>query len=45
VRLGRGATTGAGSTITKDVAAGELAVARAKQVAIAGWKRPVKQKK
>jgi bifunctional UDP-N-acetylglucosamine pyrophosphorylase/glucosamine-1-phosphate N-acetyltransferase len=45
VRIGRGATTGAGSTITKDVAAGELAVARARQAAIPGWKRPVKLKK
>jgi bifunctional UDP-N-acetylglucosamine pyrophosphorylase/glucosamine-1-phosphate N-acetyltransferase len=45
IRLGKGSTTGAGSTITKDVAAGELAVARAKQLAIPGWKRPVKQKK
>jgi bifunctional UDP-N-acetylglucosamine pyrophosphorylase/glucosamine-1-phosphate N-acetyltransferase len=45
IRLGKGSTTGAGSTITKDVPAGELAVARAKQHAIPGWKRPVKQKK
>ncbi len=45
IRLGRGSTTGAGSTITKDVLAGELAVARSKQVSIPGWKRPVKQKK
>ncbi len=45
IRLGKGSTTGAGSTITKDVPAGELAVARAKQQAIPGWKRPVKQKK
>ncbi len=45
IRLGRGSTTGAGSTITKDVLAGELAVARSKQVSITGWKRPVKEKK
>jgi len=42
VNLGDGATVGAGSTITKDVPAGTLVVARGKQVAIAGWKRPSK---
>jgi bifunctional UDP-N-acetylglucosamine pyrophosphorylase/glucosamine-1-phosphate N-acetyltransferase len=42
VSIGEGATVGAGSTITKDVPAGTLAVARGKQVAIEGWKRPVK---
>jgi bifunctional UDP-N-acetylglucosamine pyrophosphorylase/glucosamine-1-phosphate N-acetyltransferase len=42
VTLGAGATIGGGSTITKDVPEGQLAVSRGKQVAIAGWKRPVK---
>jgi bifunctional UDP-N-acetylglucosamine pyrophosphorylase/glucosamine-1-phosphate N-acetyltransferase len=42
VSVGDGATVAAGSTITKDVPAGTLAVARGKQVAIEGWKRPVK---
>src|SRR5260221_7560932 len=37
VKVGDGATTGAGSVITKDVAADALAVARGKQVEIAGW--------
>ena len=45
VSLGDGATIGGGSTITKDVPAGSLAVARGKQVALDGWTRPVKQKK
>ena len=42
VIIGVGATVGAGSTITKDVPAGTLVVARGKPVAIAGWKRPSK---
>ncbi|PZP35777.1 MAG: UDP-N-acetylglucosamine diphosphorylase/glucosamine-1-phosphate N-acetyltransferase [Roseateles depolymerans] len=44
VTLGDGATIGGGSTITKDVKPGELAVARGKQVAIAGWARPAKKR-
>ena len=40
--LGVGATVGAGSAVSKDVGAGELAVARGKQVAIKNWKRPQK---
>ena len=45
VRVGRGATLGAGTTLTKDAPAGGLTVSRAKQVTIPGWKRPVKIKK
>ncbi len=45
VNLGDGATTGAGSTVTADVPANTLAVGRAKQRNIEGWKRPVKLKK
>ena len=45
VTLGEGSTIGGGSTITQDVAAGRLAVARGRQRAIDGWSRPVKQKK
>lgn len=45
VTLGDGATIGGGSTISKDAPAGQLTVARAKQVSLAGWTRPVKTKK
>ncbi|UJJ33206.1 bifunctional UDP-N-acetylglucosamine diphosphorylase/glucosamine-1-phosphate N-acetyltransferase GlmU [Halopseudomonas maritima] len=42
VTVGAGATTAAGSTITTDVPADSLAVSRARQRNIQGWKRPVK---
>ncbi|KAH7100919.1 UDP-N-acetylglucosamine pyrophosphorylase [Auriculariales sp. MPI-PUGE-AT-0066] len=42
VTLGYGATTAAGSTITQDVPAQQLAVARERQRNIEGWSRPVK---
>ena len=45
VKLGKNSTIGAGSTITVDVAADELAITRVKQKSITGWKRPVKNKK
>jgi len=45
VTLGAGATIGGGSTISKDAPAGQLTVARAKQVSLAGWQRPVKTSK
>ncbi len=45
VSIGAGATTGAGSTISKDVPAGVLAVARAVQKVIEGWQRPRKTPK
>ncbi len=44
LEIGAGATIGGGSTITKPVAAGELAVARGKQAGIAGWVRPSKKR-
>ena len=44
VRVGRGATLGAGTTLTKDAPAGELTISRAKQISIPGWQRPVKKK-
>jgi len=45
VTVGRGATLGAGTTLTRDAPPDTLTVSRAKQVSIAGWKRPVKTKK
>ncbi|WP_065187386.1 bifunctional UDP-N-acetylglucosamine diphosphorylase/glucosamine-1-phosphate N-acetyltransferase GlmU [Shewanella woodyi] len=45
VTIGKGATLGAGSTITKDVAADELVITRVKQRHLTGWPRPVKLKK
>ena len=45
VTVGKNATIGAGSTITKDAPAGELTLCRAKQITINGWKRPVKKAK
>lgn len=45
VTVGTNATVGAGSTITGNVADGELAVARGKQKNIEGWQRPVKTNK
>ena len=44
VKVGKNATIGAGSTITKDTPEGELSLSRSKQVTIPGWKRPVKKK-
>ena len=43
VRVGRGATLGAGTTLTKDAPPGELTISRVKQMVIPGWKRPVKR--
>jgi bifunctional UDP-N-acetylglucosamine pyrophosphorylase/glucosamine-1-phosphate N-acetyltransferase len=45
VTLGAGATIGGGSTINKDAPAGQLTVARAKQVSLPGWQRPKKAPK
>jgi bifunctional UDP-N-acetylglucosamine pyrophosphorylase / glucosamine-1-phosphate N-acetyltransferase len=42
VRIGAGATVGAGSTITSNAPDGELTLTRAKQTTVAGWDRPVK---
>jgi bifunctional UDP-N-acetylglucosamine pyrophosphorylase/glucosamine-1-phosphate N-acetyltransferase len=45
VRVGKGATLGAGTTLTTDAPEGKLTVSRARQTTIASWKRPVKIKK
>ena len=43
VRIARGSYIGAGSTISKDTPAGQLTLARARQVSVPGWKPPKKK--
>ncbi len=43
VKIGKGSTIGAGSTITKDTAENVLALTRVPQKTISNWKRPVKK--
>ncbi len=43
VEIGKDATIGAGSTITKAAPDDQLTLERAKQTSISGWKRPVKE--
>ena len=45
VTVGRGATIGAGSTITRDAPEDALTLSRAKQLTLKGWQRPSKQDK
>ncbi|WP_332875878.1 bifunctional UDP-N-acetylglucosamine diphosphorylase/glucosamine-1-phosphate N-acetyltransferase GlmU [Massilia sp. S19_KUP03_FR1] len=45
VTVGKGATLGAGTTLSKDAPAGKLTISRAKQITIENWTRPVKVKK
>jgi bifunctional UDP-N-acetylglucosamine pyrophosphorylase/glucosamine-1-phosphate N-acetyltransferase len=45
VTVGKNATIGAGSTITKDCPENQLTLSRGKQFTISGWQRPVKQEK
>ncbi len=45
VVVGRGATLGAGTTLTKDAPPEALTVSRPKQLTVAGWARPEKLKK
>ena len=43
--VGAGATIAAGSTVTREVPAGKLTIARPPQSTVEGWHRPVKSKK
>lgn len=43
VTVGRNATIGAGSTITKDTPSEQLTLSRSKQVSVASWQRPSKK--
>ena len=45
VTIGKNATIGAGSTITRDSPENQLTLSRVKQASITGWQRPVKQEK
>jgi len=45
VRVGRGATLGAGTTLTRDAPAHQLTVTRSKQTSLEGWTRPIKKLK
>jgi bifunctional UDP-N-acetylglucosamine pyrophosphorylase/glucosamine-1-phosphate N-acetyltransferase len=42
VTIGKNATIGAGSTITRNSPENQLTLSRVKQVSLAGWQRPVK---
>ncbi|HBI11304.1 MAG TPA: bifunctional N-acetylglucosamine-1-phosphate uridyltransferase/glucosamine-1-phosphate acetyltransferase [Franconibacter pulveris] len=44
VSVARGATIGAGTTVTRDIAEDEAVISRVKQTHIQGWQRPVKKK-
>jgi bifunctional UDP-N-acetylglucosamine pyrophosphorylase / glucosamine-1-phosphate N-acetyltransferase len=45
VKVGKDSTIGAGSTITKDVPGGALAISRTKQKNIKGWSTKIKQRR
>ena len=45
IRVGDGATIGAGSTVSHEVPAGGLTLARARQLTIPGWRRPTRKVK
>ena len=43
VSVGRGATLGAGTTLTRNAPEGKLTLSRARQVTVEGWQRPQKK--
>ena len=43
LRVGKGATIGAGTTLTRDAPPGALVVTRAKATTLEGWQRPIKK--
>jgi bifunctional UDP-N-acetylglucosamine pyrophosphorylase/glucosamine-1-phosphate N-acetyltransferase len=43
VRVGQGATLGAGTTLTRDAPPDTLTISRARQTTVEGWRRPVKK--
>ncbi|MDR2838020.1 MAG: bifunctional UDP-N-acetylglucosamine diphosphorylase/glucosamine-1-phosphate N-acetyltransferase GlmU [Azonexus sp.] len=43
VRVGRGATLGAGTTLSQDAPAEALTLSRVRQMTLSGWQRPKKQ--
>ena len=45
VTVGKNATIGAGSTITKDAPADQLSLSRSKQISVESWQRPQKKEK
>jgi bifunctional UDP-N-acetylglucosamine pyrophosphorylase/glucosamine-1-phosphate N-acetyltransferase len=44
VRVGRGATLGAGTTLTQDAPPGQLTISRVRQFSLPTWKRPEKKR-
>lgn len=42
ITVGKGATIGAGTTLTKNAPADQLTLSRSKQMSLAGWQRPIK---
>ncbi|PSJ18689.1 bifunctional UDP-N-acetylglucosamine diphosphorylase/glucosamine-1-phosphate N-acetyltransferase GlmU [Nitrosomonas supralitoralis] len=43
VKISKGTTIGAGSTITKETPENQLTLSRSKQISVVGWRRPKKQ--
>jgi len=44
VKVGKGATLAAGTTLTRDAPDNQLTISRTRQTTVAGWQRPVKKK-